>query len=174
MKRLLLILLLALCPSLIIILLTNKKVMAGVRTLEAKILLNRIKKYEIIIISEANANNFDPDLIRAVIWQESSGEKDTTVYEGSPDWYNNKSLYSYGLMGLTYPAAKDMFYPGPEEDLLQPEINIRYGTKYLKYQYSRYKDLDKALCAYNAGHWTGNLTYTNQVWKKMAAIQDAK
>jgi len=169
MKKLLLILLLALG----IILLTDKKVIAGVRTLEAKILLTRIKEYDHIIINEGKTNTIDPNLIRAIIWQESSGQSDIKVFEGNPKWYSRKALYSYGFMGLTYPAAKDMGYPGEEKDLIKPEENIKYGTKYLRYQYDRYKNLDKALVAYNAGYWTGNLTYATGVWKKMTAIQKA-
>jgi len=131
---------------------------------EAQVFLERIKPYDEIIEAEAKANTIDPDLIRAVIWQESSGNPNAKRYEGP------EVGYSYGLMGLTMGAATDMGYKGEEKDLIKPEINVKYGVKYLRYQYDRYKDLDKALTAYNAGHWTGNLTYANAVWKKMSQI----
>jgi len=135
---------------------------------EAQVFLERIKPYDEIIEAEAKANTIDPDLIRAVIWQESSGNPNAKRYEGP------EVGYSYGLMGLTMGAATDMGYKGEEKDLIKPEINVKYGVKYLRYQYDRYKDLDKALTAYNAGHWTGNLTYANAVWKKMSQIKKAQ
>ena len=150
---------------LIIFLLTTREMEAKT---EAQVFLERIKPYDEIIEAEAKANTIDPDLIRAIIWQESSGFANVKRYEGP------EVGYSYGLMGLTMGAATDMGYKGEEKDLIKPEINVKYGVKYLRYQYDRYKDLDKALTAYNAGHWTGNLTYANAVWKKMKAIKEAK
>jgi soluble lytic murein transglycosylase len=37
-------------------------------------------------------------------------------------------------------------------DLYDPEINIRYGTYYLRYLFTRFHNWDTALAAYNAGH----------------------
>lgn len=39
-----------------------------------------------------------------------------------------------------------------EENLLDPETNIRYGTYYFKYLTNYYKNYDYAIIAYNAGH----------------------
>jgi len=136
--------------------------------MEAKIFLNRIKQYEDIIIKEAANNKFDSDLGRALIWQESSGNPNIKRYE------TKINTYSYGLTGLTYLAAQDMGYLGPEEDLIKPEINIRYGFRYLRHQYNRYGNWSKALVAYNAGHFTGNYIYANLVWRKLSAIKEAK
>jgi len=141
---------------------------------EVRVFLDRIKPYEDYIQAEAKINTIDPNLIRALIWQESSGKVDVKTYEGKPDWYNGKSLYSYGLCGLTLPAAEDMGYTGKEEDLIKPDINIKYAVKYLRHQINRYDgDVSKGLVAYNAGHWTGNYSYANLIWKKMKKIQDA-
>lgn len=142
---------------------------------EVRVFLNRIKPYEEYIEAEAKANTIDPDLIRALIWQESSGNANNKVYEGKPSWYNGKSLYSYGLCGITLPAAQDMGYRGREEDLIKPDINIKYAVKYLRYQIDRYSgNVSKGLVAYNAGHWTGEYSYANLVWVKMKKIKDAR
>ena len=37
------------------------------------------------------------------------------------------------------------------DDLLDPNLNLRFGTWYLRHLYDRYGDLDSALLAYNAG-----------------------
>jgi soluble lytic murein transglycosylase len=37
------------------------------------------------------------------------------------------------------------------EDLYDPEVNIRFGTWYLRYLLDRFGDMDVALAAYNAG-----------------------
>ncbi len=144
------------------ILLKTSKVEAG----DAQTFLRRISPYSSIITGYADEFTLDEDLIKAVIWQESSGFPNAKRKEND--------FYSYGLCGLTLIAAQHMGYSGTEEDLIEPDINIHYATAYLRYQYERYGNLDKALTAYNAGHWTGNLTYANQVWRKMKAIKDAK
>ena len=145
------------------VLLKASKVEAG----DAQTFLRRISPYSSIIREYADEFTLDEDLIKALIWQESSRFPNAERKE------NN--FYSYGLCGLTLIAARDMGYLGTEEDLIEPDINIHYATAYLRYQIDRYGgDVSKGLVAYNAGHWTGNLTYANQVWRKMKAIEDAK
>lgn len=145
------------------ILLKPSKAVAG----DTQIFLARISPYSSIIREYADAFTLDEDLIKAVIWQESSGFPNAKRKENG--------FYSYGLCGLTLPAARDMGYLGIEEDLIEPDINIYYATAYLRYQIDRYGgDVSKGLVAYNAGHWTGNYSYANQVWRKMKAIKEAK
>jgi len=144
------------------ILLKTSRLEAG----DTQTFLTRISPYTFIITGYADEFTLDEDLIKAVIWQESSGFPSAKRKEND--------FYSYGLCGLTLIAARDMGYLGTEEDLIEPDINIHYATAYLRYQYERYGDLDKALVAYNAGHWTGDLTYANQVWAKHKAIKDSK
>ncbi|MFM1536571.1 lytic transglycosylase domain-containing protein [Helcococcus ovis] len=38
-----------------------------------------------------------------------------------------------------------------EENLLNPELNIKYGTYYLKYLFDLFKNVDYAIMAYNGG-----------------------
>jgi len=38
-----------------------------------------------------------------------------------------------------------------EEELFKPNVNIKYGCMYLRYLLNKFKNLETALCAYNAG-----------------------
>lgn len=57
----------------------------------------------------------------------------------------------YGLMQIKLATARDMGFSGNSSLLFDPEINIKYGTKYLKYQLKRYSNIGYAIAAYNAG-----------------------
>jgi len=108
--------------------------------------------YEAYITKWAKRFNFDPDLIRAIIWQESSGNP-----KAIGDQHTKNP--SYGLMQITLPTAREITYPGDRgpELLLNPNVNIYYGTKYLHkllHVYGpKYKiyDLKDAVIAYNVG-----------------------
>ncbi len=87
----------------------------------------------------------DPALIAAVIFEESKFSDQTS------------SQGARGLMQIT-PATADTIekLSGGEtfvyEDLADPELNIRYGTYYLRYLLDKYDgDEAAALAAYNAG-----------------------
>ena len=136
---------------------------------DAKIFTARISKYMDIVDKESKENDIDPILTMAIIWQESSGFPNAMRWEGA------EIGYSYGLMGLTLPAARDMGFEGKGIDLLQPDINIKYGVKYLRWQIQRYKgDVEKGISAYNAGHYTEkNRGYVNSVLEKKKAIWQA-
>lgn len=140
------------------------KAMTGeVKPTEVGIFLKRIELYEVYIKREAQTQTIDPVLIRAMIWQESNGHKDPP-HLGIEE----------GLMGLSLPAAEDMGYKGTREGLIDPETNIKYGVAYLRHQIDRYNgNVTKGLVAYNAGYYTGNLIYAEQVWKKHALIKNA-
>lgn len=65
--------------------------------------------------------------------------------------------YSLGLCQVKHMTAKYMGFSGDEDDLMRPEINAYYAGKYLRYQLDRYnQDVDKAVAAYNAGHYAVN------------------
>lgn len=115
-------------------------------------------KYEDIIRAEAGDHDVakllgedvelppaDPALIAAVIFEESHF-RDQTSSQGAR-----------GLMQIT-PETADTIenLSGGEtfvyEDLADPELNIRYGTFYLRYLLDKYEgDEAAALAAYNAG-----------------------
>jgi hypothetical protein len=79
---------------------------------------------------------------------------------------------SIGLMQLNFGAGlpQDLGFTGVKEDLFDPYWNIYYGAKDLLSKLNRYKDLNKAILAYNAGsvrlNEAGqpiNITYLNDV-----------
>jgi len=95
---------------------------------------------------EAAADRFsiDPALIAAIISRESSGEPEARGAVGE-----------YGLMQIRASTAALMGYTGNPDKLLNPSLNIRYGTAYLRRQFDRYSDEPDtarwAVAAYNAG-----------------------
>ncbi len=73
-----------------------------------------------------------------------------------------------GLMQLMPSTAKfvaERFYAEETGDVSDPETNIRYGTRYLKYLIEKFGSEDTALAAYNAGEgitkkWLADAKYS--------------
>jgi len=102
-------------------------------------------EYENIIRQQAGDKGVEADLIAAVIYSESRF-RDQTSDAGAR-----------GLMQIT-PATADTIetLSGGEtfeyEDLADPDLNIRYGTFFLRYLLDRYEGNETAaLAGYNAG-----------------------
>lgn len=93
----------------------------------------------------ARENHLDPALLAAVIYQESKFDAGAESKSGA-----------IGLMQLTPATAHGIairtggsrFQTG---DLLDPEINIRYGAWYLANLFRKYRNERLVLAAYNAG-----------------------
>ena len=84
-------------------------------------------------------------LLSAVIHQESNF---------NPNAVNTQApIHSYGLGQLTANTAWS-FCKLPKRELLNLEKNLDCSARVLAYQLDRYKDLDKAISAYNAGSYT--------------------
>ena len=102
-------------------------------------------RHEDIIRQQASDKDLDPALIAAVIYQESKF-RDQTSHAGAR-----------GLMQIT-PATADFIAKRSggtaftREDLAKPQINIAYGSYYLRYLLDHYDgNVELALAAYNAG-----------------------
>jgi len=82
--------------------------------------------------------------------------------------YNDGSSNSVGICQIKLIAARQVGYKGTELDLLDPNTNILYAGKYLKYQLRRYNgNVTKAVVAYNKGHAGGTQTaYQLKVFKQ--------
>lgn len=102
-------------------------------------------KHEDIIRQQAHDKNLDPALVAAVIYQESKFV-DQTSHAGAR-----------GLMQIT-PDTADFIAKNSggvrfeQGDLATPQINIAYGSWYLRYLLHRYDGRTAlAVAAYNAG-----------------------
>ena len=102
-------------------------------------------RHEDIIRQQAKDKGVDPNLIAAVIYEESRF-RDQTSHAGAR-----------GLMQVTPATASFIARDSggaafTHRDLATPQINIAYGTYYLRYLLRRYEgDEDLAVAAYNAG-----------------------
>jgi soluble lytic murein transglycosylase len=102
-------------------------------------------RHEDIIRQQAADKDLDPALVAGVIYAESHF-RDQTSHAGAR-----------GLMQITpatadYIAQKSGGTEFEEGDLATPQINISYGSWYLRYLLDRYDGNEVlALCAYNGG-----------------------
>lgn len=119
------------------------------------ILINKIaikimykKEYSEYVSKYAEKYNVEENLIYAIIKAESNF---------NPDAVSSSS--AKGLMQLMYSTAKEIANKNDinltEDNILEPEINIELGTIYISNLLERYKCLEIALAAYNAG--SGNV-----------------
>lgn len=102
-------------------------------------------RYASYVRVHARENGLDPALLAAVIDQES--KFDTNAQSGSG---------AIGLMQLTPTTARGIaIRTGGSafrtDDLYNPEINIRYGSWYLRNLFQKYDSERLVLAAYNAG-----------------------
>ena len=101
--------------------------------------------YDAIVRGHARNYQLDPALLAAVIYQESKFHVHARSSSGA-----------IGLMQLLPDTAKGIaVHTGGSRfqvsDLDDPEINVRYGSWYLRHLLDKYGDERTALAAYNAG-----------------------
>ena len=102
-------------------------------------------RYETIVRGHARNYHLDPALLAGVIYQESKFRAHARSSSGA-----------IGLMQLLPDTAKGIaLHTGGSRfrvsDLYNPEINVRYGSWYLRHLLDKYGDERTALAAYNAG-----------------------
>ena len=103
-------------------------------------------RHEDIIRQQAREKGLDPALVAAVIYAESRFRDGQTSQAGAT-----------GLMQLTPATARYIAHKSGGTafvvgDLATPQVNIAYGTYYLRYLLRRYDGNEAfALAAYNAG-----------------------
>jgi soluble lytic murein transglycosylase-like protein len=99
--------------------------------------------YRAEIEAAAEAHGLDPDLLAAVVEQESSGRFYAYRYE--PDFYHrylaDKPEYaawspaecsaSYGLCQVMFSTAREHGYQGQPWGLFAPEVSLEYGCRVL-------------------------------------------
>ncbi len=102
-------------------------------------------RYEALIRAHAENYGIEPSLLASVIYTESRFDAGARSAAGA-----------VGLMQLLPDTAKGIaLRTGGRrfvvDDLLDPEINIRYGSWYLRNLLGKYGRLELALAAYHAG-----------------------
>lgn len=112
----------------------------------------------------AYAHGLDPDLVEAVVIQESSGHAD--AFREEPAFYerylkhnrfyagfNNPRRVgsSYGLMQVMFATAVDHGFTKQPEYLFLPNVNLDMGCKILAFLIKRFGNVPDALAAYNGG-----------------------
>jgi soluble lytic murein transglycosylase len=116
--------------------------------------------YEQIVRGHARNYRLEPALLAAVIYQESKFDAEARSDAGA-----------VGLMQLRPETAKGIaLRTGGSrfrvEDLTNPEINVRYGSWYLRHLLDKYGDEATALAAFNAGQ--GNVDSWREQGKGIA------
>jgi soluble lytic murein transglycosylase len=106
--------------------------------------------YQPVVVGNARLYHLDPALVAAVIYEESQF-----------DTHARSDAGAVGLMQLLPDTARGIaIHTGgtkfhPATDLLDPDLNVRYGCWYLQHlqqKYAEYPNGDElALAAYNAG-----------------------
>ncbi len=102
-------------------------------------------RYETILTTHARTYGLDPALLAAVVYTESRFRADARSSAGA-----------LGLMQLLPETGEaialrtggDRFVV---DDLFDPEVNVRYGSWYLRELLRKYRDPRTALAAYHAG-----------------------
>ena len=102
-------------------------------------------RYEVIVRTHARNYHLSPTLLAAVIYAESKFDASARSDAGA-----------VGLMQLLPETARGIALRTGgtgfvDSDLLDPEINVRYGSWYLRNLLDRYHDVRTALAAYHAG-----------------------
>jgi peptidoglycan lytic transglycosylase len=102
-------------------------------------------EYKAIVRGHARNYGLDPALLAAVIYQESKFDPHARSSSGAIGLMQLLPSTAHGIAVHTGGAAFRT------ADLLNPEINVRYGSFYLRRLLNKYGDERTALAAYNAG-----------------------
>ena len=102
-------------------------------------------EYEHILRAHGENYDLDPALLAAVVYAESRFDPSARSDAGA---VGLMQLLPDTARGIALRTGGDRFVT---TDLLDPEINVRYGAWYLDHLRDRYGDLRLALAAYHAG-----------------------
>ena len=102
-------------------------------------------RYEQIVVGHAENYRLEPQLLAAVIYQESKFDADAVSSSGAVGLMQLLPATAQGIADRTGGSGWH------ERDLLDPELNVRYGSWYLRHLLDKYDDEALALAAYNAG-----------------------
>lgn len=124
--------------------------------------------FSVIILDVSIQFRLDPNLIKAIIWQESAGNSWACRYEPKcflsyePMVFSKElnltveteltlQRSSWGLMQPLGVVAREMGFQDYLPKLCLPENGIYWGCKKLAELNDKYQDLDDVIASYNAG-----------------------
>jgi soluble lytic murein transglycosylase len=116
--------------------------------------------YESIVRGHAENYSLDPALLAAVIYQESKFDAEARSDAGA---VGLMQLQPETARGIALRTGGSKFHV---DDLTNPEINVRYGSWYLRHLLDKYDEERLALAAFNAGQ--GNVDRWRQEGKGIA------
>ena len=102
-------------------------------------------RYEELVRGHAENYGLEPQLVAAVIYQESKFDADAVSASGAVGLMQLLPATAQGIADRTGGTGWH------ERDLVNPELNVRYGAWYLRHLLRKYGDEETALAAYNAG-----------------------
>jgi soluble lytic murein transglycosylase len=102
-------------------------------------------RYEQIVVGHAENYRLQPELLAAVIYQESKFDAKAVSESGAVGLMQLLPATAQGIADRTGGSGWH------ERDLVDPELNVRYGAWYLRHLLDKYGDEKLALAAYNAG-----------------------
>jgi soluble lytic murein transglycosylase len=102
-------------------------------------------EYDHIVRGHAEQYELDAALLAAVIYRESEFDADARSSSGAIGLMQLLPDTAEGIAQLTGGSRFEV------DDLYDPEINVRYGSFYLRRLLRKYDDQRLALAAYNAG-----------------------
>jgi soluble lytic murein transglycosylase len=102
-------------------------------------------EYETIVVGHAENYGLEPHLVAAVIYQESKFDADAVSESGAVGLMQLLPATAQGIADRTGGSGWH------ERDLVDPELNVRYGSWYLRHLLDKYENEELALAAYNAG-----------------------
>jgi soluble lytic murein transglycosylase len=102
-------------------------------------------RYQAIVTGHARNYHLDPALLAAVIYAESKFHANAKSTSGAIGLMQLLPSTADGI--ALHTGGKNFRWP----DLYNPEINVRYGSWYLRHLLDKYNDEQAALAAYNAG-----------------------
>ena len=103
-------------------------------------------EYESIIQGHARNYDLDPALLASVIYHESKFDADAESGAGAVGLMQLQPETARGIALRTGGSRFEL------ADLYDPELNVRYGSWYLRHLLDKYgQDVETALAAYNGG-----------------------
>ncbi len=151
------------------------------------------------IVRVAGRHGLDPQLVAAFCRVESSGQRYATRFEKNYRWLSDPQVHarelglsfdtevvaqshSYGLMQIMGATARSFGFKGYCVELCNVDDGLEYGCRYLGHCIDRFRPLEHAIAAYNAGSprdvapadgVLDNQAYVDKVLKSLAELSGA-